>query len=80
LHPEIPGYKIIEKLYENRLTRVYRGTRLTNSEPVILKILRPEAAVQKDEITRFKHEFDIVTKLNVPGIVKPLGLKECRAA
>jgi len=72
MNPEIPGYKITKKLYESRSTLVYRATRLTNSEPVILKILKTEAAAEKDEVTRFRHEFDIISKLNMPGVLKLL--------
>ena len=76
MNPNIPGYKITEKLYESRSTLVYRGTRLKSGEPVILKILKPEAAAEKEEVTRFRHEFDIISKLNLPGVVKSIALEE----
>ncbi len=27
-------------------------------------------------MTRFRHEFDIISKLNLPGVVKPVALEE----
>ncbi len=73
---EIPGYQITEKLYESRCTVIYRGICLTNNEPVVLKILKPEAAAEKYEVTRLRHEYNIISKLNLPGVVKSVALEE----
>ncbi len=73
---EIPGYQITEKLYESRSTVVYRGIRLANKKMVVLKIQKPQAAAEKDEVTSFRHEFEIISKLNLPGVVKPIALEE----
>jgi PAS domain S-box-containing protein len=73
---QIPGYAIAGKLHESRSTLVYRATRLKTGEPVILKILKPEAATDKEKFTRFRHEFDIISRLNFPGVVKAIALEE----
>ncbi len=73
---EIPGYQITQKLYESRRTVVYRGTRLINGESVVLKILKLQAAAEKYEVTRFRHEYDIVSKLDLPGVVKCIDFQE----
>ena len=70
----LPGYKITEKLYESRCTLVYRGARIKNGERVVLKILKPQASVEKDEITHFRHESDIILKLNQSGVVNSMAL------
>lgn len=72
---KVERYEIKEKLYESERTQVYRGYRTYDHLPVILKILRPEAATQ-ERITSFKHEFDIISKLNLPGAAKALGLED----
>ena len=71
---EIPDYHILQTLYESGQSLVYRGQRKIDQHPVILKILKavhPTAA----EVARFKHEYDILTNLNVPGAVKAYALK-----
>ncbi len=78
LIPEIPGYSITEKLHESRSTLVLRAKRLKTGEPVILKILKPEASIEKEVLSRFRHEYAIISRLNLPGVVKIIALEEYR--
>jgi len=72
---KISQYGIIENLYENKCTIVYRGYRTQDGLPVILKVLKPETATQ-EMFTAFKYEFNIISKLNQPDIVKSLALED----
>jgi PAS domain S-box-containing protein len=68
-------YDIKETLYESESTIVYRGYRAQDHLPVILKILKLESADQQRAIS-YRHEFDILSKLDLPGVVKALALEE----
>lgn len=70
----IPGYAIAKKIYESIKTVVYRGYDNQTQQPVIAKILRSEYPDLLD-IAKFKHQYEIQKNLNIPGIVKPLDLK-----
>ncbi|UNU23702.1 AAA family ATPase [Microcoleus vaginatus] len=69
----LPGYTIAETLYEGDRTVVYRGIRERDRQPVILKMIKDEYP-NIEEITRFRQEYAIPQKLDVPGIVKPYNL------
>jgi predicted ATPase/signal transduction histidine kinase/DNA-binding NarL/FixJ family response regulator len=77
---EIPGYELTEKLYESTSFIISRGKRLADTRPVILKILKAEAALIKDKYNQFKHEFEIITKLNFTGVVKAIALEDYRGS
>ncbi|CAN1213436.1 histidine kinase [Tumidithrix helvetica PCC 7403] len=67
---EIPGYKINSLVYESDLSIVYRGNRLDDFQPVILKILKSEYP-PPEEIVRYKLEYEICSRLNhIEGVVK----------
>ncbi len=69
----LPGYTIAETIYEGDRTVVYRGIRERDRQPVILKMIKDEYP-NIEEITRFRQEYTIPQKLDVPGIVKPYNL------
>jgi PAS domain S-box-containing protein len=71
----VEGYKINETLHKGRYTVICRAIRDTEVKKVVLKILKPEAAT-KEGIAGFKREFEITSKMNIPGVVKVLGLEE----
>ncbi len=71
----IKKIEITEKLAETRFTEVCRGRQLEHEGPVILKILKPEANTA-EVASRFRHEFEITSALNIPGVVKTIGLEE----
>lgn len=66
----LSGYTITETIYEGNKTVVYRGIRERDRQPVILKMIKDEYP-NIEEITRFRQEYTIPQKLDVPGIVKP---------
>ena len=71
----IEGYQILGKLYESAKSLVYRGIRVKDEVPVILKVLRQEYPTP-DAIARFKLEYDITCNLNLEGVIKTYGLEK----
>ncbi|HEX9005804.1 MAG TPA: protein kinase, partial [Bacteroidota bacterium] len=75
----IVNYEITAKLYESACTLVWRGRRIADGEPVVLKILKPEAATE-EALASFRREFGIVSKVALPGVVRAYGLEEYRGS
>ncbi|MGA7937033.1 MAG: AAA family ATPase, partial [Kovacikia sp.] len=73
----IPGYEVVEKIYEGSRTSVYRGYCQQRQQSVIIKILSAEYPTL-EEITRLRHEFIIPSDLDSEGVVKPYALKPYR--
>jgi len=70
----LPGYQITEKIYQNTISRLYRGHRIQDNQPVILKTptsLHPTP----EEIARYKLEYEITHKLNLKGVVRAYALE-----
>ncbi|MBD1849460.1 AAA family ATPase [Leptolyngbya sp. ST-U4] len=74
----IAGYHLLEVLYEGDTNRVYRAKTVSKSdlEPtsVIIKTLRAEYPTV-EQLTRLRHEYQILQDLEPEGIVKPLALE-----
>jgi hypothetical protein len=49
---------------------VFIGVKQLNQQPVVIKILKDDYP-SLDEITRLRHEFQILDSLDHPGIIKP---------
>lgn len=67
------GYNIIQKIHESENTVIYKAIREQDHQPAIIKILASEYPSLL-EITRLKHEYEIIKNLNLKGIVKALNL------
>jgi len=70
----LPGYHILEKLYESSRSLIYRAQRSLDQVPVILKVLRQEYP-SPAEIARFQMEYDILSNLKIEGVIKTYGLE-----
>ena len=68
-------YRVTETLSEGGSTLVCRANRPADGESVLLKILKPDGAT-KDERARFRREFDIASRLDLPGVAKGLALED----
>jgi len=75
----IPGYDIIENLYEGMNSRVYRGQRKSDKRPVVLKLLN-KTYPTPIELARFKHEYRIPGSLNLEGIIRSMIWKNSATA
>ncbi|MCT7961806.1 trifunctional serine/threonine-protein kinase/ATP-binding protein/sensor histidine kinase [Laspinema sp. D1] len=73
----LPGYQICETLYKGTKTLVYRGIRLSDQQPVVIKFLRNEHP-NFYEVVQFRNQYIIAKNLNYPGIIKPLSLEVYR--
>ncbi len=69
----LPGYQVIEKIYESANSLVYRGLREQVHQPVILKLLKAEYP-SPAEIARYQLEYEITHNINLPGVVKAYSL------
>lgn len=70
----IPGYQIAEAIYTGVSTVVYRGRRQRDFEPVVLKLLNKEYPTP-EELAKFKQQYEITQKLDLPGAVKSYSLE-----
>jgi predicted ATPase/signal transduction histidine kinase/tRNA A-37 threonylcarbamoyl transferase component Bud32 len=68
------AYQNLSQIHEGVTTIIYRGTRESDSTSVILKTLKAEYPTL-EEITRLRHEYKILQRLNIEGVVKALSLE-----
>ncbi|GAB1539530.1 AAA family ATPase [Scytonema sp. NUACC21] len=66
-------YNLTEIIHEGIHSVVYRGASLESQQPVILKVLKSDDP-SLEEIAYLKHEYKIEKDLNLPGVVKALGI------
>lgn len=71
----IPGYKIMEELHRGRKRIVYRGERLQDNMPVIIKTLMADFPSAND-MAGLKREYEILRDLRIDGIAKAYGLEK----
>ncbi len=73
----ITDYQLLTTIYESATHLIYRAVKKSQpeSEPasVIIKILKAEYP-NVEQLTRLRHEYNILRSLNLPGVVKPLDL------
>ncbi|MGB6014150.1 MAG: AAA family ATPase, partial [Nodosilinea sp.] len=67
------SYTLQQVIHEGAHTRVYAGVMQPNQQPVVVKLLKAEYP-SLEEITRLRHEFNLLESLDSAGIIKPLGL------
>ena len=72
--PTINGYQLDQQIYAGSRTIVYRGVRIADSQPVVLKILRSDRPTPQD-LLRLRNHFTITKNLNFAGIVQPISLE-----
>ncbi|GAB4133953.1 MAG: AAA family ATPase [Cyanobacteria bacterium J069] len=66
---EILGYRALEPIHEGVNTVLYRAIANDTQQPVILKVLRAEHPTL-EQITRLKHEHQVIANLDLPGVVR----------
>ncbi|KAB8316429.1 AAA family ATPase [Tolypothrix campylonemoides VB511288] len=70
----IGGYNLIQLIYDGTTSRVYRAVRESDQTSVIIKTLKSEYPTL-EQITRLRHEYQILQPLEIEGIIKPLSLE-----
>ncbi|WP_432809661.1 trifunctional serine/threonine-protein kinase/ATP-binding protein/sensor histidine kinase [Pantanalinema sp. GBBB05] len=68
------NFEIVDQIYENVNTIVYRGQDQRLKQPVIIKVLKSNNYTKRD-ISRLRHEYEISKDLNIQGVVKPYALE-----
>ncbi len=72
--PQIDGYSLNQQIYADNRTLVYRGIRLGDGQPVVLKMLRSDRPSIHD-LLRLRNHYTIAQKLDSSGIVQPIALE-----
>ncbi|MDZ7954836.1 AAA family ATPase [Nostoc sp. DedQUE09] len=70
----LPGFQIVTLLKAGVKAVIYRGIRVKDQRPVIIKGLRPEQCTPNN-IEQLKHEYAIAQRLNTPAVVKAYALE-----
>jgi len=70
----IAGYLVSEQVYVGSNSLVYRARREADNLSVILKVLK-QAYPPPERIAWFKHEYEILRNLNLPGVVHAYSLE-----
>ncbi|BAY59668.1 serine/threonine protein kinase with two-component sensor domain (plasmid) [Leptolyngbya boryana NIES-2135] len=70
----LPGYEIVEKIYESSKTMVYRGVRSNDQKPVVIKALKNQYPTPR-EIAVFRKQYSLANHLGILGIVRPYSLE-----
>lgn len=71
----LSGYQFGELIHESSSSIVYRARRRADNQPVILKILQ-EAYPSPEKIAAFKNEYQIMTSLDLRGVIKAYALEK----
>jgi predicted ATPase/class 3 adenylate cyclase/GAF domain-containing protein len=70
----LPGYQILEQIHDSHKSRVYKGLRVKDNQPVILKLLKQDYPTPKD-LSRYQQEFEILHSLNIESVVQAYALE-----
>ena len=74
---DLPGYRILEKVYDGSETFVYRGLAEGDLRPVVIKV--PAADYPgPGELARLRHEFQLASSLDMEGVTRVIALDKYR--
>jgi serine/threonine protein kinase len=71
----IPGYSVLEQIYNSANSVVYRALCDRTARAVILKILKPNYPTPA-ELTRYKQEYEILRSLTLAGVIAAYDLQK----
>jgi predicted ATPase/signal transduction histidine kinase len=74
---QIDGYSITEQIYANKRTLVYRGERISDRSPVVLKLMAQEYP-SFEQLLQFRNQYTITHNLSIAGIAIPYELRPDR--
>jgi PAS domain S-box-containing protein len=72
--PQLPGYQILRPIRETAEATIYRGLRVQDKCPVVIKLLKPDCFTPLN-ISRFKNEYAIVGDIKEANIVATYSLE-----
>jgi predicted ATPase/GAF domain-containing protein len=70
----LPGYQVKTLLYESPDSLIYRGQRLRDNLPVILKTLK-QPYPSPEKVAWFKQEYELTLTLKLPGVIEAYSLE-----
>jgi serine/threonine protein kinase len=70
----LPNYQCLKQIYESNSSVVYRAIRPLDQKAVILKLLKQDYP-SREEILRYKQEYEITQQSNLVGICPSLSLE-----
>ncbi|BAY98933.1 serine/threonine protein kinase with two-component sensor domain [Tolypothrix tenuis PCC 7101] len=78
----LPGYTLIEQIYQGSRTEVYRAMQTAQQRPVVIKVLRREYP-SFSELVQFRNQFTLLRGITdahkehqpVAGVIQPLSLE-----
>jgi predicted ATPase/serine phosphatase RsbU (regulator of sigma subunit) len=68
-------YQITEQLHESKNSIVFRGVRLSDRQPIVLKILQ-QTYPNPEQVAQFKREYEITSSLKSAGIIQAYSLED----
>ncbi|MBD2041890.1 AAA family ATPase [Microcoleus sp. FACHB-672] len=71
----IPGVTVQTLLYESASSLIYRAARESDSQPIILKLLK-DSYPTPQELVRYRTEYRITRSLEKPGVVQVYDLQK----
>src|SRR5688572_26836406 len=71
----LPGYQIVEPLYESSNSRLYKGRREQDNLPIVIKILQSDY-LNEQQLAHLQNEYEFTKDLNLSGVRKALELTE----
>ncbi|MBN2739027.1 MAG: AAA family ATPase [Spirochaetales bacterium] len=71
----LKGYKTDNEIYRSANSVVFRGYRISDEVPVVLKLLNKEFP-SDEEMSYFMREYEVTRKLLAPGIIKVYSLEK----
>jgi predicted Ser/Thr protein kinase/tetratricopeptide (TPR) repeat protein len=74
--PQLGAYRIIRELGRGGMAVVYESEDVRTRARVALKVLKPNAALDKSNISRFYSEIESLQKLEHPNVVRVFGVGE----
>ncbi|MBW4685719.1 MAG: AAA family ATPase [Komarekiella atlantica HA4396-MV6] len=69
------NYQILELIYDEIKTAVYRARRNQDGKLVVIKLLKLEYPELKD-IARLRHEYELIKNLDIKGVIKAYSLEK----
>ncbi|MEE2829495.1 MAG: bifunctional serine/threonine-protein kinase/formylglycine-generating enzyme family protein [Myxococcota bacterium] len=69
---QIGGYEVICRLDEGMIGAVYKVRRVSNSEVVALKLIRPQLLPRGMDSAKFDHAIQVIAQVTHPGLVRIL--------
>ncbi|MGK7926830.1 MAG: serine/threonine protein kinase [Spirulina sp.] len=72
--PKLDKYQALEIIHESDRTLVYRGTKIEDGKPVVIKLMRNQYP-SFNELVQFRNQYAIAKNLAIAGIVKPYALE-----